>query len=461
MEEKKTSDDETLEEQKSDQIVNDTEAAVAESPGFNTNLDYGQSKGVSAFDGIFGGVEDAPLSPLEAFSPKVEQGLKTEEVEPSEFDDSFGDFQGNAVVTEAANADFSPADDTFGHFDSIPQPMNGVPEALMEVSVHTDDEAPLRQDTSAPLESDLDVGGFDDDFGDFAAVAHEQSEVAPEDNEGAFLAFGPKDTTANREQIIHPETTTDHSNQSTEEFGHDFGDFSGFEQADPEQLEGKMDHALESDNFGDFTAFGSTDMANAEDETGHIQENDIVTASEQSETATELECNDPIENQSDFEDFDVFESADVAITEDTEQLEPATQLQGKDFVCNESGDEDFGDFNAFESQDAEDTIELAQSQHTASEADAADDFGDFAAGTFDAEFGEFEEFDSAPPENDDASSNVHPNPHSGLKEKLHALGQLAPPLPSNTIIIECFEKCSNLNEVRLLFVCICNAPLEY
>lgn len=352
----------------------------------------------------------------------------------------------NMVHAEADDADVGDFS-AFGSADML----------HTEDRVHTQENHSIMSNIRTEAAADLHID--DDDFGDFSAFEsaemlhtedmlhtnenhlnlNKQSEAADlqvnhviltegdHDGYGDFSAFGSADMLSTEDRI---DTHEDHSNSVT--------------QAET-AADLRVDNIDQADNFECFAAFGPTD---------HIQDDHDRAPSKHSEAAASLHVinlvHDGVDGH-DVEDLSAFGSADAAHTQDTSnhtqddltnisnnQLEADADLHGNNIILSEGDGDEVGIFAGFEATDS------------TAMADASE------AMSFDAEFGEFAAFDSAPPH--DATIHVgfsdSSQSCSDLRERINALERLPSPLPSKEIIVQCFEKCRKIREVSLFLVLV-------
>ena len=315
-----------------------------ENTEFNTNTLGNEVGGLSALDDIFGGIQDAPLPPLEAFSPTIDHGVKQVTEEP-ESNGSFGEFEGNALSTEEIQTDDNVVSTNDPELNGFPQvPPNILTDIVEDNAMNQADEsfgdfeAPsiTLEQTTAETDRTKDTieatNHFsDDDFGSFTAFdqAVPQPDCIPQ-HDDAFNqmdeSFGDFEApSATLEQTaaggINPTenlaVVTDHISDN------DFGGFTAFDHALPQP-----DYILQHDDafnetdesFGDFEA-PSTTLGQTTADTDRTK--DIV------------EATIHVSNDDDFGGFSVFEEA---------APQPDCIPQHDD--APNQMDESFGDFEA-------------------------------------------------------------------------------------------------------------------
>ena len=386
-------------------------------PAFgNTGVATSNQFGLSAFDDIFGGAEDAPLPPLEAFSPAVENGVKIENTEDeSDFNESFGDFEGNMTIAESSPHaemadDIVPtADAKFGGSETISQPSNPTAEASPQETEYQYLDTPIH---AAQL-SKPELTDFESSFGDFEG-SH-QLETIPnsqvekhqndthDDDLGGFSAFD----SSTGSNIVHTqnESGASETQNSQAEFDETFGDFEEGNnvctESDPEIIVAVNDdfggfdstpdqptETLDEDNFGDFAAFEST----------NTEGNEIKALSSKQLPESDATQHGRTDN---FSEFAGMGSSSISngnhIIQDcnpvtqVHHIEHSTNIPSND-ILHGGNDNNFGGFAAFDSQastnlthhkDELEATTIEQADDNIHNKDNGDDFGGFA--TFDSQ----------------------------------------------------------------------------
>eukprot|EP00804_Cyclotella_cryptica_P010594 CCRYP_015171-RB/>CCRYP_015171-RB protein AED:0.01 eAED:0.01 QI:558/1/1/1/1/1/3/180/1682 len=398
--EKKTSDDDSIKAEPEEIFINNSELEVQIQGNSETGI---PSVGVSAFDDVFGGIQDAPLPPLEAFSPTLEESGKSNAIEMSECDESFGDFEGNAAVTgfipeEEFVEKSELADAGFGNVDSVPRSLvQDVAHQIQPLETFPQEAEERHQSQRA------DALEFDDSFCDFEGTSaivdgHEKHADVSEpfsehsgnfdnfDHQNANEASKDEHYSISANQGLPPVLMDAATNEILDYGKHN--DLSGFPTYDnvafsqandtPEQQTFTIDDQTNKNN--DITGclpfdrtFATGDGTHAEDMTTRTKYeaasfggtaypiHDI-----QACTGTQFVAATDVSEakDDDFGDFSAFGAAGIVQVEvrtdhneqnDStilhEKPEASAYFQGINMVHTEADDDDFGDFAAFGSPD--------------------------------------------------------------------------------------------------------------
>jgi hypothetical protein len=477
-------------------MVIEEQGVEATAPENDTEDDFGD----------FGGTQDAPLPPLESFSPMVNQGIESEPAGESEFNEPFGGFEGNMVIEERdaeATAPENDTEDDFGDFGGI----QDAPLPPLESFSSTVNQG-IESEPAGESEFNEPFGDFE---GNVVTEEHDAGETAPrndtEDDFGDFGGFSEAQEPSQTEAtIIRPEATDD--------FDDSFGDFAGTDiepisirsQCIPNESEDDNLQKSESsqqetnDDFTSFEAgfpdFGQSSSGNSNEHVqqlfGSYNQQDLAPSDETAPEAnkTDIECSVQVEmetnlpehaaaistsnnhvkmdegaetfEQGDFGDFSAFGSAN-----DTSETTTGNDFTRQSTGCAGKGAPD-SEVSPHATAQIENARPTAREDFTlgsssalpdaTGEWQADDDFGDFA--TFDGAentasadvferdvFGDFAEFDSAPPNDEEITSSIHSsNPHQDLRDKISALDynhMHQNIIPTKDTVIKCFDRCTN------------------
>ena len=353
--------------------------------GDNDNLESG---GLSAFD-VFGDIQDAPLPPLEAFSPTVDQEVKNIAA-GDECDESFRDFEDNANIEEcspgaAVENNVEPTDDEFGAFSGEAQNAQSHEVAGEEFDESFGDfEGNTKVEECSPVASAVEnnIEPTDDEFGAFSGDAHTidaQLHVVADEFDGSFGDFSESSAVA--EQYIASKDTT--TVKST-----DFGNTRG------RTLEIIPPFRTETSEVGGFAGF-SNDVQEPSSVNESFGDFGEVSAGDLTGQETNCKASDSVDAPTDLRGFSAFEEMPPQADPLSEQLNktkaesPPTEEEFASFdeAAPAAFDSPFeasaqvDGFSAFDSVDAthaDTNIETGAILNTEDGA-GEDNFGDFAA----------------------------------------------------------------------------------